>query len=213
MNYAITIGRQLGSGGKKLGELLSQKLGIACYDKELIQLASRESGLGREFFERADEQQGRGFFGHLLGFRAGYVGEADNVLCGEKLFQIQSDIIRQLAERESCIFVGRCADYILREHERCLKLFVSAALPDRIAAITRSENLSEREATQRIEQADHKRAEYYHFYTGKQWGSAASYDLCASSSVFGLEGIAEIVGKIVGKFEDLKIFKSAPLTR
>ncbi|MDR0546460.1 MAG: cytidylate kinase-like family protein, partial [Dysgonamonadaceae bacterium] len=100
-NYIITIGRQLGSGGKQIGELLSQKLGIPCYDKELINIASRESGLCKEFFEKADEKSSFSFFGSYFGFRSGCMeGASGNYLTNENLFQIQSEVIRKLAEKE-----------------------------------------------------------------------------------------------------------------
>ena len=182
MNYVITIGRQLGSGGKQVGVILSQRLNIPCYDKELIQLASRESGLGKEFFEKIDEKSSHSFFGNFFGFRTGFVGDS-NYLCNETLFQIQSDVIKQLAEKESCIFVGRCADYILRNHPRRLSVFISARMDDRIERIRRERNVSEKEAIALIEQADKRRSAYYNYYSNKVWGMAASYDLCVDSSV------------------------------
>jgi cytidylate kinase len=192
MNYVITIGRQLGSGGKQLGEMLSQRLSIPCYDKELIQLASRESGLGKEFFEKMDEKSSYSFFGHFFGFRSGHVGDS-NYLCNETLFKIQSDIIQQLAEKESCIFIGRCADYILRNHPHRLSVFISARIEDRIERIRLAQNISAKKAAVLIEQADKRRAAYYNFYSNKVWGMAASYDLCVDSSIFGMDGIIAVV--------------------
>ena len=191
-NYVITIGRQLGSGGKQIGETLSQGLSIPCYDKQLIQLASRESGLGKDFFEKMDEKSSYSFFGNFVGFRSGYVGDC-NYLCNETLFKIQSDVIRQLAEKESCIFVGRCADYILRNYPHRLSVFISARKEDRIERIRLAENISEKEAAAFIEQADKRRAAYYNYYSNKVWGMAASYDLCVNSSVFGLDRIISMI--------------------
>jgi cytidylate kinase len=197
MHPIITIGRQIGSGGKEIGEALARHFGIACYDRELIRIASRESGLNHEFFEKADEQSSRSFFGNFVGFRSGYTGDC-NYLCNETLFKIQSDVIRQLAERESCIFVGRCADYILRDHPRCLKIFISAHLPDRIRRIRDAHRLSEKEAAALIEQTDRKRAAYYNYYSNKTWGMATSYDLCINSSVFPLDAIIALIGERAG---------------
>ncbi|MDR2682271.1 MAG: cytidylate kinase-like family protein, partial [Dysgonamonadaceae bacterium] len=188
----ITIGRQLGSGGKQIGEALSQHLGIPCYDKELIQIASRESGLGKEFFEKADEQSSHSFLGNFFGFRSGYTGDC-NYLCNETLFKIQSDVIKELAEKESCIFVGRCADYILRDHPRCLNVFISARMNDRIERIRAAHPLTEKEAAALIEQTDRKRADYYNYYSNKVWGMATSYDLCINSSVFSMETIIAMI--------------------
>jgi cytidylate kinase len=198
MNYVITIGRQLGSGGKQLGEALSQHLGIPCYDKELVQLASRESGLGKEFFESFDEQRTHNFFGTYFGFRSGFMGDS-NYLGNETLFKIQSDVIRELAGKESCLFVGRCADYILRDHPHCLKLFISARKQDRIRRICAAQKLSEKEAAALIEQTDKKRADYYNYFSNKTWGMALSYDLCINSSVFDTHATISIIDEYLGR--------------
>ncbi|MDR1526869.1 MAG: cytidylate kinase-like family protein [Dysgonamonadaceae bacterium] len=204
MNYVITIGRQLGSGGKQIGEALSQRLQIPCYDKELIQIASRESGLGKEFFEQVDEKSSYSFFGKYFGFRSGYTGDC-NYLCNETLFKIQSDVIRQLAERESCIFVGRCADYILRNHPQCLNVFISARTEDRIERIRTAQDLTDKEATARMEQADKRRADYYNYYSNKVWGMASSYDLCINSSVFGIDTIIAMIEEyVLGHYSSAK---------
>ncbi|MDR2119371.1 MAG: cytidylate kinase-like family protein [Tannerella sp.] len=197
--YAVTIGRQLGSGGKRIGELLSQRLGIPCYDRELILLASRESGLCRDVFEKADEKNSYSFFGgSMFSSRSGLFGDNTlNYLGNETLFRIQSDIIRKLSENDSCIFVGRCADYILREHPRLLRIFVSAAMPDRLRRIMADRRISEKEARAVIEQTDRKRAEYYDYFSSKVWGAAASYDVCLNSSLLAVEEIAEMVCRIV----------------
>ncbi|GHV60141.1 cytidylate kinase [Bacteroidia bacterium] len=196
MNYIITIGRQLGSGGKQIGELLAKRLKIPCYDKELIQMASQESGLDKEFFEKVDEKSSHSFFGNFFGFRSGYTGDC-NYLCNETLFKIQSDVIKQLAEKESCIFVGRCADYILRKHPQCLNVFISARRQDRIKRISLTHNISEKDAATLIEQTDKKRAGYYNYYSNKVWGMATSYDLCINSSVFGEDTIISMIEKYV----------------
>jgi cytidylate kinase len=198
--YIITIGRQLGSGGKRIGELLSQKLNISCYDKELIQLASRESGLEKEFFEKADEKSSFSLFGQYFGFRSGYMGyNANNYLCNETLFKIQSDVIKELAEKESCIFVGRCADYILRNHPRCLKIFISADIKDRCQRIMQDKKITEKEAKMLIGQTDKKRSTYYNYYSNKIWGMATSYDICFNSSVLSLDETVSFIEKYVKK--------------
>ena len=192
--YAITIGRQLGGGGKLTGELLSKKLSIPCYDKELIQLASKESGLGKDFFEKADEKTSLSTFRNYIGFRSGFMGNTEiNYLSNETLFKIQSDVILDLAEKESCIFVGRCADYILRNHKRCLKIFICADMPDRIQRLCNNLSISEKEAKALIEQTDKKRASYYNYFSNKVWGMATSYDICFNSSVFEMDNIVAIV--------------------
>jgi len=198
--YIFTIGRQLGSGGKLIGMQLSQRLDIPCYDKELIQLASRESGLGREFFEKFDEKSSYSFWGKYFGFRSGFMGHHEtNYLCNETLFKIQSDVIRNLAEKKPGIFIGRCADYILRDFPNCLKIFISADKNDRISRIANEENLTEKEAQTRIEQCDKKRSDYYNYYSNKIWGMASSYDLCFNSSFLSLEEIVELIERQVKK--------------
>ena len=126
-NYVINIGRQLGSGGKEIGEKLAARLGINFYDKELINLASEESGLCKEFFEKADEKASQGIIGGLFGMRFPFISEGampcNNCLSNDALFKVQSDVIRHLAAERSCVFVGRCADYILREHEMNIWFF------------------------------------------------------------------------------------------
>ena len=140
--FVINIGRQLGSGGKAVGERLAERFGIPVYDKRLIKMAAEHSGFGQEFFEKADEKPAKGFFATLLGYlRSPFAGDDaiyNNPLSHDALFKMQSDVIRQLAERESCIFVGRCADYILREHPRCVNIFVSASREDRIERLVRT---------------------------------------------------------------------------
>ena len=198
--YFITIGRQLGSGGKFIGRQLSKRLNIPCYDKELIQLASQESGLGKEFFEKMDEKSSYSFLGKYFGFRSGFMGYSEiNYLCNETLFKIQSDVIRDLAEKESGIFIGRCADYILRDFPNCLKIFVSATMKDRILRIVQDEKFTEKEAQAHIEQCDKKRSSYYNYYSNKIWGLASSYDLCFNSSFLSIEEIVDLIEEQVRK--------------
>lgn len=191
--YVITIGRQLGSGGKRTGEQLSQRLGIPCYDKELIQLASRESGMKKEFFEEFDEKSSHNNLGKYL-YYSGLMGYDEvNYLYNENLFKIQSDIIRALAEKESCIIIGRCADYILRNFPNCLKVFISADKKDRIQQVMHDEKLTKKEAEIQVERCDKQRSTYYNYYSDKIWGMASSYDLCFNSSFLGIERIVELI--------------------
>jgi cytidylate kinase len=198
--FIITVGRQLGSGGKLIGGLLSNSLHISCYDKELIQLASRESGLGKEFFEKADEKNTFSLFGSFFSIRSGFMGDnTHNYLCNETLFKIQSDVIRNLADKESCIFVGRCADYILRDYPRMIRIFVHADEKDRIQRISANHQITEKEAKILIEQTDKKRADYYNYYSNKIWGMSTSYDICINSSILGIEATAIFLEEYVKK--------------
>ena len=164
-HYVINLGRQLGSGGKEIGEKLANDLGIAFYDKELINLASEESGLCKEFFEKADEKASQTILGGLFGTRFPFITEGsypyNSYLSNDSLFKIQSDVIRELAERQSCLFVGRCADYILRDHPRCVNVFVSASKEARIERLMRIHNIPSEAAEELMEKADKKRSSYY----------------------------------------------------
>lgn len=200
-HFVINLGRQLGSGGKEIGERLAKDLHIAFYDKELINLASEESGLCREFFEKADEKASQTILGGLFGTRFPFVTEGaypyNSYLSNDSLFKIQSDVIRHLAEKQSCLFVGRCADYILRDHPRCVNVFVSASPEARIERLMQLHNISEEEAEDLIEKADKKRSSYYNYYSYKTWGAAATYHLCIDSSILGIEGTVEFIKKFV----------------
>ena len=192
--YAITIGRQLGSGGKQIGKLLASQLEISCYDKELIQIASKESGLSKELFEQADEKVSFSLLGNLLNISPmGGDIYTNNYLCNDSLFKIQSDVIKDLAEKQSCIFVGRCADYILRDHPHHLHVFISANMEDRIKRINLQNEFSKEKTMLLLEQADKKRAGYYNYYSNKVWGMANSYDLCINSSILGVEETAAYI--------------------
>lgn len=207
--FVITIGRQLGSGGKAVGERLSEAFGIPVYDKRLIKFAAQQSGLGQEFFEQADEKgSSKGMLTTLLGYlRSPFTGGDalyDNCLHRDSLFKVQSDVIRDLSGRESCIFVGRCADYILRDNPRCVNLFVTADRSDRIARLSRLHGIAPHEAETMIVEADRKRSDYYNYYSNRTWGAADTYHLCINSSVLGIDATAEFVRRfILQRFPDL----------
>lgn len=199
--YVINIGRQLGSGGKEIGEKLAIRLGIDFYDKELINLASEESGLCREFFEKADEKASQSIIGGLFGMRFPFISEGAmpgaNCLSNDALFKVQSDVIRRLAAEKSCIFVGRCADYILRDHPRCANVFISASKQDRVARLCRMHNIDEEAADTMIEKADKRRSEYYNYYSYKTWGAAATYHMCIDSSSLGIDKTVDFVEEFI----------------
>lgn len=194
--FVITIGRQFGAGGRELGHRLAEMFDIPYYDKELIAEASKESGLDPEYFEKADEQA-PGSLMHALAaslmMSGGAVG-AENALAGENIFKFQSDVIREVAHAESCVIVGRCADYILRNEPLCISMFIYASDDDRIDRIMRCHGAgSLREAQEMMRKTDKKRAGYYNFYTDKAWGAATTYNLCIDSSILGIEKTAEVI--------------------
>ncbi|MRR22526.1 cytidylate kinase-like family protein, partial [bacterium] len=173
-------------------------LGIAFYDKELIRIASQASGLKEEFFERVDEQKHFSLFPGLFGIRTSVADDffSNYYLSNETLFKIQSDVMRKLAEDGSCIFVGRCADYVLKEWRDCLNLFISANIDDRIRRIESRHNVTEDRARDMIEKTDKGRSGYYNYFSGKKWGAAESYHLCINSSLLGLDETVEIICRV-----------------
>ncbi len=201
--FVINIGRQLGSGGKAIGKRLAEIYGISIYDKTLLKLAAQESGFCQEFFEQADERASKGFMRSIIGgVRIPFIGDGaiyNNYLSNDALFKIQSDVIRQIAEEESCIFVGRCADYILRDHPRCVNIFISADMPDRIKRVCAIRSVSESKAKEIIEHVDKKRSSYYNYYSCNTWGAAATYHLCINSSVLGEEETTTFINEFINK--------------
>ena len=206
--FVINIGRQLGSGGKAVGEALGRRLGVHVYDKQLINLAAEQSGLCTELFEQADEKKSRSLFSSLIGYlRMPFGGDEcgmTDVLSSEALFKIQSDVIRDIASRESCIFVGRCADYILRENPRCVNVFLTADDADRIGRIRRRQGCTAEEARAMMERVDARRASYYNYYSSRTWGEAATYHLCVSTSPLGDEGTADFILEFAARKLNMK---------
>lgn len=195
-NFIITIGRQFGSGGRIIGERLAVKMGFAFYDKELIRIASKESGLAKDFFEKADEKPRSGPFSCFFGMRAGVASEDmfNNYSSNDMLFKIQSDVIQELAAKESCVFVGRCADYILRENPLCTNVFITSNLEERIRRVQERQNdISEEKIRDFIEKTDKKRGNYYNYYTNKEWGAARSYHLSVNSSALGIDKTVDLI--------------------
>lgn len=187
-NYIITIGRQYGSGGRKIGLLLSQMLDIPFYDRKLITEAVRRSGLSHEYLERGDEKR-PGLWKQLFSPGVGFSPEFGQ----EELFRIQAETILEIADKGPCVIVGRCADYVLRNNPRCFNVFICADLQSRIGRVASRHDITVREAEDMIVRTDRARAAYYTFYTDKQWGQCVSYHLCIDSSVLGLEGSAAVI--------------------
>lgn len=194
-NYAINIGRQFGSGGLLIGKETAKQLGINFYDKALINMAAKESGLSQEVFDKLDEKKALSFFHDISGWVANIFGSIrnENVLGNDALFKIQSDIIKQIANKESCVFIGRCADYILRDKKRVLNIFICADIDDRIDRIASKNQIPRSEAAKLIEETDKERRKYYEFYSDKQWGCSQSYHLTINSSVLGIQKTANLI--------------------
>ncbi len=190
--FVITIGRQLGSGGKEIAERLGAKLGVPVYDKQIINEAAKESGLLPSLFEQADEKEskvrpmGWSTWGLNSQVYSGYINN-------DTLFGIQSQTIEKLAERGSCVIVGRCADYVLRNMKGVLSVFITADESDRINRICDCRGMSKKEAGQCVANTEKRRSAYYNYYTFQTWGAAESYDLCLNSSLLGVEGCVEVI--------------------
>ena len=201
----ITIARQYGSGGLDIGKKIANDLGISFYDKNLIEIAAKMSGVDKEFMEKSDEKvHFRGFFGGMGDILFSAFGIEFTEHISNSIFKIQSDIIRSLANNESAVFVGRCADYILREHRHKASIFVCANMQDRINNITIRDNISPEEAFKEIEKNDKQRNKYYNYYTSIERGNAKYYDLCINSSSLGLDETANAIKEFAIKKLKLK---------
>lgn len=199
-NTVITIGRQYGSGGREIGMRLAKELGIKCYDKELLDRAAKDSGICQELFEHHDEKPTNSFLYSLVmdTYSFGYSSAAfADMPINHKVFLAQFDTIKKIAEEESCVMVGRCADYALSEHPGTLSVFIHADKEKRIRRIAKKYQLTDAAAKDRIQKEDKRRASYYNYYTSKRWGEAASYHLCIDSGVLGVEGSVEMIKKML----------------
>lgn len=196
--FIINIGRSLGSGGRAIGHILAKDFGIAYYDREILNLAAKESGFCAEVFERNDEKNRfLRTLGNIIPFIGGGATYYDNELSNENLFRIQSEAIRKAAADHSCIFIGRCADYVLRDNPRCVNVFITANMEDRIASVMKCNNCTAEKAQEIIEKGDSERASFYNFYSSGTWGAASTYHLCINSSVLGIEETAVLIKNFV----------------
>lgn len=195
--YIITIGRQYGSAGREIGFKLAEKLGIKCYDDELLKEAAKSSGLCEQIFESHDEKPTQSFIYSLVmdTYSLGYnnSGFVDMPL-SQKVFLAQFDAIKKIADRESCIIVGRCADYALADYKNVMSVFINADMEARVERIMDRKNLVKKaDAVDVINKTDKKRASYYNYYTSKKWGDSKSYDVCINSSLFGVDETVDIL--------------------
>lgn len=196
----INIGRQLGSGGHDIGRMLALDFQAKYYDRELLNLAAKESGLSEKIFEQNDEK--KGFFRGLLNLGSPHVSSGrvyNSGVSQESLFQFQSEAIKKAANEGSCVFVGRCADYVLRNLPNTVSVFVTASMDYRVQQIMNKQHLDEDAARKFIEQGESERSTYYNYYSGKKWGAAESYDLCIDSSVLGLVETEKIIVQFIKK--------------
>ena len=194
--YVITIARGYGSGGRTIGKMLSEELGIPFYDRELLRLASDDSGINEQLFAQADEKLKKSLIFKIA--RNVYKGElippdSDDFVSNDNLFNYQAKIIKELANAESCIVIGRCADYILKEYPNLIRLYVHAPFEDCIHTLKEMTGKADKEIEKQIVTIDKHRADYYKYYTGRDWEDAKNYDLCLNSSRLGFDKCVEIV--------------------
>ncbi|MDD7317590.1 MAG: cytidylate kinase-like family protein [Prevotella sp.] len=190
----INVGRQLGSGGHEVAKRLADRMGCRFYDKELLNLAAKESGFSEKIFEKNDEH--KGFLRSLFCMHAPHIGDNsfyNSNLSQESLFMFQSNAIKKAAAEGACVFVGRCADYVLREYDNVLNVFITADIKQRIERVKKRDLCDDETACKIINSQENERASYYNYYTGQKWGNAANYHLCINSSVLGIEGTASFI--------------------
>ncbi len=199
---SITIGRQYGSGGKDIGDRLGELLGFRVYDKELLFMAAQKNGINPDALRRVDEKATNSLLYTLaMGsslYSARHFGV--DVPINDQLFITQTDIIKQAAEEENCVFVGRCADYVLRNHPHRISIFVYADKELRVSRISEELGIDRSEALTLINKTDKRRVNYYNFYTGKKWGKCENYHLTIDSGMMGIEGTAQIIADIARRY-------------
>lgn len=196
----ITIGREYGSGGREIGKKLAAALNIPFYDKELITIAAQESGFNKELFEKNDEQVNYSHnymtaIGYILGSP---VASLTDLSMNDQIYFVQAHVIEELAAKGSCVIVGRCADYVLRDNPDHISIFVHADLEDKILRVVNEyHGAALEEAESVINKADKRRANYYNYYTNRKWSRAATYDLCINSSTLGIDKTVELIKQYI----------------
>ncbi len=195
-NYVITITRGYGSGGRTIGKMLAKELGIEYYDRELLRMASDLSGINEQLFAKADEQVKSSLLYKIV--KKTYKGElippdSEDFISNDNLFNYQAKVIRELAQSESCIIVGRCADYILKDMDNVIRVFVHAPLTSCIDRLEEMYGEDRKDLEKKILSIDKRRAAYYEYFTGTKWNNAENYDLCVNTSSLSFEKGVEII--------------------
>lgn len=192
-NIIITIARQFGSGGKTIGQMLADSLGVNCYEREIIRMASDDSGISEELFSKSDERISTNSFFKLKNIYKGELisPESAGFTSQTNLFNYQAKIIKQLAERESCVIIGRCADFILKDYPNVMSVFVHADKDFCHKMAAERVSVPEKELDKYIEKIDNYRGEFYKTYTGNEWYDLRNYDLCLDSGKLGFEKCVE----------------------
>ena len=201
-NTIITIGRQYGSGGHEIGEKLAEKLGIPFYDKQLLKLAAKESGLLEEVVDSFDEKPDKSFLYSLVvdPYSALNMGSYENSL-NYKVVSASFDAIKKIASEGPAVIIGRCADYALEDYDNCVNIFISAPLKVRCDRIMKRREILYNDALSAIKKTDKQRESYHNFYASSKWGNVNSYDLCINSHILGIDGTVDLLVDFVNEKE------------
>ena len=201
MNSVITISREFGSGGREIGKRLSEKLDVPFYDKELLELASKESGICRELFDRNDEAYTNSFLYSLV--MGSYPVSADGRISPEmpmnqRIFLAQFETIKNIAKQGPCVIVGRCADYVLKNEKNVINFFITGNTAEKKRRILERYDIEKNKVEDFIKKTDKRRASYYNYYTDMKWGEARNFDLCINTSKTGIDGAVELMTAYIG---------------
>ena len=192
----ITIGRQYGSGGAAIGQRLAEELGIGFYDKNILRMNSDESGIKESYFHLADEKAGSKLLYRIISSLTPDTGAptfGSDIVSSDNLFRFQSEVIRKLADEESCVIIGRCADYVLAGRDNLVRVHIYAPMEAREARIREKKLYDEKDLEKNIRRVDRERRDYYRYYTGKDWEAAENYDLLINSGPIGVEGCVQVI--------------------
>ena len=196
----VTISRQYGSGGRYIGENLAKAMGVPCYDEKLIDMVAKESGFAQSFVaEKGERMTGSLLFNiaSSLSFANNVFSTNNGVTLPDEIYFTQNRIIKELADKGPCVIVGRCADYILREREDCLNVFIFADNESKIERAEKYFNITREEAPAVLKKKDKARANHYKYYTDQEWGMASNYDLCLNSGLIGIEGCVKAIQQVL----------------
>ena len=202
----ITIARSYGSGGRTLGKLLAEELGINCYDREILRMASDDSGINEALFGQTDEKLKKSPLFRIARknpYKGGVIPpESADFVSDDNLFNYQAKVIRELAEEESCIIIGRCANYIYRDDKDCVSVYLHADREIRCERLQKRDQISEKEALKTIQEVDEKRAAFQEQCTSTRWGDGNEYDLCIDTGKIGIENAVEMILEYI-RFENI----------
>ena len=207
MDTIITIGRQFGSAGREIGNIVANHFNIKCYDKELLSRAAKESGFCEEMLQSHDEKPTNSFLYNLVmdTYSFGYnTSSFVDMPISHKVFLAQFDTIKKIANEGPCVIVGRCADYALADYKNCVHIFIYSDMDSKLKRICERFNLTEAKAREMINKKDKQRQSYYNYYSSKKWGRADSYDLSVNSAILDVEGTAELIIQFIEDFEKRK---------